>query len=467
VRLLRGHAAGGGSAPAWRVGAGEMRRWIARHWTPLTFARQVHAVRAYRWTVVVLALLGGAAAGVATVLQTPVYAASVRLLVSPNLTTGNASKPSAAQLNAAGTYVLQRVRSYTEIANNPETAEVVIARLRLPFSPQQLMANVTVTSRAGTAVLDVEVLDQRAERARDIANAYADTLPDYLGRLETPAGAEHPSVKVTVIQRAGTPGSPRSPQPLMNLALGLAGGFVIGAGAAVVRYARDRAVRDATQAAEVARATLLGTVPDEPLLGQPAAAERYRQLRSDIRLRCAGHGLTGITVTGASTGDGAAAVATNLAIAFARAGETVVLIDADLRSPAVDTLLQVPNSGGLANVLRREQSVNEVSRQWRPDLPLHVLPTGPVEAGEVEKLLQSGELPRLFESFRLGNVFVVVNGLPLLSDAESMLLVRTTDATVLVARTGLTVADHLAAAGDVLRAMEANLLGVVAVERSA
>lgn len=458
MRLLRRRAAG--SFPAGASGAGETWRWVARQWTQLTLAHQVRAVLTYRWTVVVLALLGGAGAVLATALQTPVYAASVRLLISPNVV----ADASPSQLGAAGNYVLQRVRSYTEIANNQDVATSVVERLRLPYSAQRLMENVTVTSRAGTAVLDVEVLDHRAERARDIADAYADALPAYIGRLETPAGTDRPSVKVTVIQRAGTTGSPRSPQPLLNLALGLVGGFVVGAGAAVYRYARDHAVRDAAQAAEVARTALLGTVPDKPAPGNAGTAGLYRQLRADVRLRSAGRDLASVTVIGAANGDGAAAVAANLALAFARAGEPVALIDADLRNPAIDGLFGVPNTSGLANVLRKEQLVHEVSRHWLPDLPLYLLPTGPVAVDEVEKLLQSGELPRLMESFRLSNILVVLNGLPLLSDAEGMLLVRATDATLLVARTGLTTADHLAAAGDVLRAMEANLLGLIAIQ---
>ncbi|MEV4494096.1 cellulose synthase operon protein YhjQ/BcsQ [Micromonospora arborensis] len=412
-----------------------------------------------------LVLLGGASGGLVSLLQTPTYKASAQLFFSPNFPTTDIDK-----LNAGGNYILQRVRSYTEIANSPGVAATVIDRLDLPYSPGQLMSRVSVTGKASTAVLNVEVTDAAPERARDIANAIAEEFPAFIAELEKPTGIDTSPVKVSIVRPAITPSSPESPQPLNNVGLGLAGGLFVGAATAITRYARERAVRDETHATEVADLTLVGVV--EVNANAPALiagnersdrAETFRQMRANVRLQAVGERLTSITVTGCSAGDGSATTAANLAIAFARAGETVVLVDGNLRNPEVHELLSIPNENGLANVLRGAASVNDAVVKWRQDLPLYVLPTGRVEPGPSEALYRPDGLAKMMASFRQGQAFVIVSGPPLLSDAEATFLVTATDATVVVARVGLTHAEQLAATAGVLRQMRANLLGLIAV----
>lgn len=437
----------------------------ARQWTQLTPRHHLQAVRRYRWLVLTLGLLGAVGGGLASLLQAPVYKANVQLFFSPNFPTSDIR-----QLDTGGNYILQRVRSYTEIANNPEVAGAVIARLGLPYSREELMSRISVTGKASTAVLTIEVGDAAPERARDIANAIADEFPGFIGRLEKPTGVERPPVKVTVVRPATTPPAPESPRPLTDVGLGLAGGLFVGTATAITRYARDRTVRDEQHAAEVAELALVGVAeagahPSALIRGdeQSARAEAFRQLRTDLRLRAVGERLTSVAVIGCTADDGRTVTAANLAIAFARAGETVVLIDGDVRHPEVHELFNVPNEAGLAAVMRGEASVNDVVLQWQPELPLYLLPSGRVGPGPVERVLRPDRLATVMESFRLGQVLVVVNAPPLLSDAEAMFLVTATDATVVVARTGLTRADQLAAAVGVLRKMRANLLGLIAV----
>ncbi|WP_373862060.1 Wzz/FepE/Etk N-terminal domain-containing protein [Micromonospora saelicesensis] len=434
-------------------------------WTQLTPRHHLQALRTYRWAVLALVLLGGAGGGLASLLQTPTYKASAQLFFSPNFPTTDIG-----QLDAGGNYILQRVRSYTEIANSPGVAATVIDRLDLPYTPEQLMLRISVTGKASTAVLNVEVSDPSPERARDIANAIAEEFPAFIGQLEKPAGINTTPVKVSIVRPATAPSSPDSPQPLNNVGLGLAGGLLVGAITAITGYARERAVRDEHHAVEVAGLSLLGVVKvntETPVLiadnEQSVRTETFRQMRANVRLQAVGERLTSITVTGCSAGDGRAATAANLAIAFARAGETVVLVDGNLRNPEVHELLGISNEAGLANILRGEASVNDAVVRWRQDLPLYVLPTGRVAPGPSERLFRPDGLAKVTEALRRGQAFVIVNGPPLLSDAEATFLITATDATVVVARVGVTHTEQLAATVGVLREMRANLLGLIAV----
>ncbi len=433
----------------------ESRR-VSRQWTRLTPGHHVEAVWRYRRAVVVLTILGGAGAALVSVLQTPMYGASIQLFMSPNLPAANAS-----QLNEASSYILQRVRSYAQIANSPQLAAAAIDRLALPYRPEELMARITVSSQAGTAVLTIKVVDPSPDRARKIADVIADEFPGFVDRLETPSGAGRSPVKVSVVRAATTPRQPDSPRTRTNIALGMVGGLVIGAVAAVVRFTRDASVRSPRHAAALAGADLLGTVPDEAApVDTRAGPDPYRHIRTGLRLHAAGRQPTGIAVTAVDGDEGRSVVAANLAIAYARAGETVVLLDGDPRPPRVHELFGLPDDNGLASVLRKETECTDPRYRWRPDLPLYLL-TCSCEPPE-EQLL-ADELPAIVESLRGGGIVVVVDVPPLLAEPEAATLVSAAGTTVLVARVGSTRADRLAAAAVALDAMGAAPLGVIAV----
>ncbi|MFK3981412.1 Wzz/FepE/Etk N-terminal domain-containing protein [Micromonospora sp. NPDC050397] len=435
----------------------------------MTLPHQLQALRTFRWLVVGLMLVGGAGAALYSTLQTPQYKANTQLLFSPNFANTDING-----LNEGGNYILQRVRSYVEIANNPGVTSAVIDRLGLPYSPDQLMSRVTVTSKASSAVVTIEVTDSSPERARDIANAMAEEVPPFIDKLETPTGINTSPVKTSIVRPATTPGSASSPQTPINVGLGLVGGLAVGLVGAVVGFASRRTVRDEAHATEVADLALLGITtanpksPDGGTEELTIPSETFRQIRTNMHLRAAGQRLTSVTVTGSVPDEGKGLVAANLAVALARAGETVVLVDADFRNPSVDRLFGVPNELGLADLLRDETSFDLAGRHWRTDLSLYLLTAGTVGGGAggvrpAEPPLRSDRLVALLESFRVGGAFVVVNAPPMLSDAEAMTLASTTDATMVTARIGYTEADRLAAAVQVLRTTRANLLGLIAV----
>src|SRR5438034_6083652 len=100
------------------------------------------------------------------------------------------------------------------------------------------MAAVQVTTKAGTAVMEIAVVDPDPTRARDVANAFAGELAGVIERMETPTGGAGSPVKVSIARAAGTPASPDSPHTGTDIGLGLVAGFVIGAALAVLRYVR-------------------------------------------------------------------------------------------------------------------------------------------------------------------------------------------------------------------------------------
>ncbi len=123
------------------------------------------------------------------------------------------------------------------------------------------------------------------------------------------------------------------------------------------------------------------SISDELIvLSDPASlrAESLRLLRTQIIAQHVGAGRRAFAVTGATDGSGATYIAANLAAALSQVGIKTLLVDANLRSPRVDSVFGIdPNGPGLSSYLSLE--VNRPERVVYPNvLPnLSIVPAGP------------------------------------------------------------------------------------------
>ncbi len=153
-------------------------------------AEVLRALRAGWWLPVVGLVVGGAAALLVSLLQTPLYTSSTQLFVS---TRDSASTSDAFQ---GSQFTQQRVASYERLLAGDRLLSRVIERLDLDLSADQLARQVTAKAVPNTVLLDVTVTDPSPERAQDIAREIARTFSDVVADLETPTGADSGPVKV-------------------------------------------------------------------------------------------------------------------------------------------------------------------------------------------------------------------------------------------------------------------------------
>jgi len=110
--------------------------------------------------------------------------------------------------------------------------------------------------------------------------------------------------------------------------------------------------------------------------GHPAATEQLRTLRSRLYLARETRPLKTVLVTSAMPGEGKTFVCTNLAYAFSRQSDRrVLLVDADLRAPAIHTLLGAPAEPGLSSYLQGGVSVEKIL-QRSPHENFYFIPAG-------------------------------------------------------------------------------------------
>jgi capsular exopolysaccharide synthesis family protein len=161
-------------------------------------------------------------------------------------------------------------------------------------------------------------------------------------------------------------------------------------------------------------------------------AEAFRSLRTNIRYSRADSPPEVIMVTSSGMGEGKTTTAINLAMAHIQAGDRVILVDGDLRRPAVAKGLKIEGDKGLSSYLIGEESVEPMIQHPDDFGGLAVLPSGPTPPNPA-RLLESNKLATLMTSLREKYDLVIIDSPPtgLLSDTQ--VLAPLADGVVLVA----------------------------------
>ncbi|MGY1609582.1 polysaccharide biosynthesis tyrosine autokinase [Geodermatophilus sp. SYSU D00700] len=420
------------------------------------------ALRAAWWFPVAGLLMGGVAALLASILQTPLYTSTTQLFVS----TTNSASPS--DVFQGGQFSQQRVASYVELIQGEELAQRVIDQLDLDISPQDLTEEIAASASSETVLIDVTVTDPAPAQARRIAQVVGSEFITFVTELETPPGGSSSPVKVTVSQAPEVAEAPVSPQPGRNAALGLLAGALVGAAMAIVRRLMDRSVKAADEAADMSGAPVIGIVlQDDSLAKQHVidrrttnrTAEDYRQLRTNLQFLNVDEPPKVIMITSAVPSEGKTTAVVNLALALAESGRSVTVVEADLRRPKVTRYLGMVGGVGLSNILAGSADVDDV-RQRYGNAQFYVIAAGPTPPNPAE-LLASTHMSGLLDKLRAENDFVLVDAPPLLPVADSTGLAVMMDGVLLSVRYGSTRKDQLQQAAAALTRVGARTLGII------
>ncbi len=190
-------------------------------------------------------------------------------------------------------------------------------------------------------------------------------------------------------------------------------------------------------------------------------AEAYGILQTNILFARQDDNSKVLVLTSPLPGDGKTTTAVNLAVALARGGLAVLLIDADLRRGMVHSAFNIDRAPGFSDVLqgalpfaRARVSIDVEGHE------LHVLASGS-SVPNSSALLTSGELRTLLEQAREQYDAVIFDTPPTNVVTDASLLAAQADSVVLVARAGMTESGALGLAAEQLRHVRAPLLGVI------
>jgi succinoglycan biosynthesis transport protein ExoP len=161
-------------------------------------------------------------------------------------------------------------------------------------------------------------------------------------------------------------------------------------------------------------------------------AEQYRALRHQVEQLQRSMGLSVVAVSSPGVADGKTTTAINLAGALAQAADArVLLVDADLRRPAVATRLGCDDRPGFADAILDASLPLEAVVRVRPPLHLAVLPAGRVPSAPYE-VLKSPRVGELLAEARRRYDYIVVDTAPLVSVPDCRVIEKWVDGFLIV-----------------------------------
>jgi capsular polysaccharide biosynthesis protein len=206
------------------------------------------------WIIALVALvLVGTALG-ASLVQTPVYEASAKLLLGQKQDENQL--PSNLMGDVEG--LQQLTHTMVEAVGSRPVAEETIQRLGLQMNPQNLLDNLTVEQIEDTQFLLLSYSDTDPQRAKEIVNVVSDVSSNKF----VEANASPSDITVMVWEYAAVPRAPISPDPVRNGLLALGLGLMLGVGLAFLLEYMDDHWRSPREVEQVSGVPTLGIVPE-------------------------------------------------------------------------------------------------------------------------------------------------------------------------------------------------------------
>lgn len=264
---------------------------------------------------------------------------------------------------------------------------------------------------------------------------------------------------VYVIDKAEPNYRPIKPKTNLNILLGFIFGLAAGIGVILLREFMDNSIRS-KEDLEKLGLTVLGIIPSMSIdrakkvldkkyssnddfrnrlishfKPRSPISESFRSLRTNLELSVpADKTLTSLVVTSAGAAEGKSTVIANLAIAYAQFGMKVLLVDGDMRKPAIHKMFSTPKKPGLANMITKRSKLDESIFKTEID-NLYVMPAGSLPPNPSE-LLGSKSMKELFTQLKKQFDKIFFDAPPLMAVTDAALIGAQTDGILLVARAG-------------------------------
>ena len=351
-----------------------------------------------------------------------------------------------------------------------ESAQAAGGRASTLLAEYRAAASAESALRSRVAGLKGSVLDLRGRSIRynillrevDTNRGLYDALLSRYKEIGVAGGVG--ASPVSIVDRAIVPGGPFKPNLLFNVLAGLGLGLLAGIAAALVL----EFVHDTIKSREDVRTKLglaclgvvprlrgKGTVVEE--LKDPASAvsESYAAVLAALRFSTE-HGAPKIMlVTSTVASEGKSSSAFALSQNYSRRGETVLLIDADLRRPA---FRGASNRQGLTKLLTNEEPVrgHVLETQFEN---LWLLPCGPTPPNPAD-LLSTGRFKEIVAEAKEHFDRIIIDGPPILGLADASLLASVVGNVMLVVESGRTRTRSAKEAVERLQTAGAHIVGV-------
>lgn len=310
-------------------------------------------------------------------------------------------------------------------------------------------------SRYNQRMTDLPSLErQQSQLERDLAVAQQ-TYQTLLSRFQELQIAESQNIgTVRIISPAIVPEDPIPSNRKIVLMAGIIVGGLLGVASAFILDLLDGSIKTAKQAKSVFGYAVLGVIPsisksERILLSmtsksripkvltrdieQSPVSEAYQLLQANLKLISSKEPIKTVLISSSDRQEGRSMIAANLAFSLSRTGNTVLLIDADYRSPIQHQVWNISNDRGLSDIVINNEDPEHIIQIVSTGLS--ILASGHTLSVPTTLLASKG-LASMLSELRDQYDYIIFDTPPLWGIADAILLTGLTDCLLLVTRLG-------------------------------
>ena len=368
------------------------------------------------------------------------------------------------------------VSTYSELIKSKSALKEVKENLKLDIDEDILKEMVKVEIVPETEVIEITVTSESSSEACKITNEATKVFSEKIKEINN-------AQTVYIVDRAEESNIPYNVNHLRDICVFALIGFVISIIILIMIIVTDTTIKlvddieneiglKNLSVVPVKRQEIIGNNKKSDLIiyeeGKKVLTDTFNNLRTNIQFSNINNKENKILlVTSCFSSEGKSYISANLAIAFANAGKKVILIDADMVRGKQAKLFNIPNELGFSNYLsnldKNGMEINERVNKYIKETEvknLNVITSGNVPPNPAE-LLTSNRLQELMKELSVFYDLIIIDGAPVLPTAESLILTRIANSTLLVTLFNKTKKDEVLKAKKDIQNIGGRIIGTV------
>ena len=368
------------------------------------------------------------------------------------------------------------VSTYSELIKSKSALKEVKENLKIDIDEDILKEMVKVEIVPETEVIEITVTSESSSEACKITNEVTKVFSEKIKEINN-------AQTVYIVDRAEESNIPYNVNHLRDICVFALIGFVISIIILIMIIVTDTTIKSVDDieneiglknlsVVPVKRQEIIGNNKKSDLIiyeeGKKVLTDTFNNLRTNIQFSNINNKENKILlVTSCFSSEGKSYISANLAIAFANAGKKVILIDADMVRGKQAKLFNIPNELGFSNYLsnldKNGMEINERVNKYIKETEvknLNVITSGNVPPNPAE-LLTSNRLQELMKELSVFYDLIIIDGAPVLPTAESLILTRIANSTLLVTLFNKTKKDEVLKAKKDIQNIGGRIIGTV------
>ena len=447
--------------------------------------------------LIIFALIFGLGSFYVFFMQKPKYEATATVIVSSDKSNANLPGEVATNKNLIDTY--------TQVVKSHRVLDKVKSDMNTELTYSDMLGMIEVSAIKGTEIINITTTDRDAEFATKMTNKIADHFVKEIAKI-------YNDRNINVLDSAATPTEPANIKVVRQEIIAFAAGLIVSVSILFLVFYFDRSVKTSEQVESQLHLPVIGKIhmidaekerlkrrqralalkakkeakeadsaenaenteneeeaSEEDLSSElilknnpkSIISEDFRTVRTSLDFSLVGKNNNSLVLTSTVPNEGKSFVSANLAIAFANTGKKVLLVDADMRLGRQHEIFELSNQAGLSNLLvetagdRLRKYVQKTEIENLSVVTRGVTPPNPAE------LIDSKQMEKFIATAKSKYDYVIIDSAPVYNLADSLIISKKADRTMIVCRANKTNIDHVKDGLKSLQAIDANIAGVI------